>query len=540
MTMPSHDMLERSLAPATARPSEAALAALRDSVPFMQLPLPCWVYDVSTRAFLEVNPAAERTYGYTRQEFLGMTLADIRRPAEATRLGRLLDGRARGEPVSDTQHWVHRTRLGQEIAVTVKAVDFPCGERNARMVFITDITLQRATTVENKLLYECLETAGDMIVVTAAEPDAAGNHPILYVNRAFEQRTGYSRAEVFGRDPRMLQGPDTDRAEAARIGRALAAWQSVTVELVNHTRSGTAYWVEMTITPVADERGWFHYWFAVERDISERKASEQALGNSRAELERRVAERTRELQHTVHELESFSRTVSHDLQNPLNGVRGFAEMLLVKHGPSLPADASRMLGLIQRSADQMHTIIEQLLALNRISSMQARPVAVELGALCLSLFETLRRRQPERTVQLDTATCGTVHADLQLLSIVLHSLLDNAWKFTGKRDHGAAVRVGLLGVQEGVVLSVADNGIGFDASHAQCLFSPFKRMVLAREFDGLGIGLAQAARAAERLGGWLWADGNPGQGARFHLFLPTPSSAVAAASTLSAGQPLDH
>ena len=535
-------MLERSLAPAPARPSEAALAALRDSVPFMQLPLPCWVFDVSTRAFLEVNPAAERTYGYTRQEFLGMTLADIRRPAEAARLGQVLDARARGEPVSDTQHWVHRTRHGQEIAVTVEAVDFPCGERSARMVFITDITLQRATTVENKLLYECLETAGDMIVVTAAEPDAAGDHPILYVNRAFEQRTGYSRAEVFGRDPRMLQGPGTDRAEVVRIGRALAAWQSVTVELVNHTRGGTPFWVEMTITPVADEHGWFHYWFAVERDISERKASEQALSNSKAKLERRVAERTRELQHTVHELEAFSRTVSHDLQNPLNGVRGFAEMLLLKHGPSLPADASRMLGLIQRSADQMHTIIEQLLALNRISSMQARPVAVEPGTLCLSMFETLRRRQPEREIRLDVVGCGPVHADLQLLSIVLHSLLDNAWKFTGKRSQWATVRVGLRSVQDGVVLSVADNGIGFDASHAQALFRPFQRLVLAREFDGQGIGLAQAARAAERLGGWLWADGSPDHGARFHLFLPNPPGAVATAGapTLPAGQPLEH
>lgn len=533
MTMPTPDTLERGLPLATARPSVAALAALRDSVLFMQLPMPCWVYDVSSRAFLEVNPAAEYTYGYTRQEFLGLTLADIHRPAEAARLDRALDARACGEPVGDMLHWVQRTRHGQDLAVTVHAVDFPCGERRAKMVFITDITLQRATTVENKLLYECLETAGDMIVVTAAEADAAGDHPILYVNRAFEQRTGYTRAEVLGRDPRLLQAPNTDRTEVARIGHALAAWQSVTVELVNRTRSGTPYWVEMTITPVADERGWFHYWFSVERDISGRKAHEQTLSDSNVELEQRVAERTRELQHTVHELEAFSRSVSHDLQNPLNGVRGFAEMLLVKHGATLPADASRMLSLIQRSANQMHTIIEQLLVLNRISSMQARPVRVDLGALCLDLMNSLRRQQPEREVQLDTAACGPVHADLQLLSIVLHSLLANAWKFTGKLSEGAAIHVSLHNVHGGVVLSLADNGIGLDVSHAQALFSPFQRLVVAREFEGLGIGLTQAARATERLGGWLWADGRPGQGARFHLFLPIPSSAP----TLAATQP---
>lgn len=262
--------------------SMAALTVLRESPTFMGLPLPCWVYDLQSRAFLEVNPAPERTYGYTRQEFLTMMLADIRRPAEALRLDRLIDARARGESVSDAQHWMHRTRDGQELAVNVQGIDFPCGERSARMVFVTDITLQHATTIENKLLCECLETAGDLIVVTAADPDAAGNHPILYVNRAFEQRTGFTKAEVSGRDPRLLQGPGTDRAQVARISRAMAAWQSVTVELLNYTRSGTPFWVEMTITPVVDEGGWFHYWFSVERDITERKASQQRLSASTA------------------------------------------------------------------------------------------------------------------------------------------------------------------------------------------------------------------------------------------------------------------
>ncbi|MDO9092020.1 MAG: PAS domain S-box protein [Rubrivivax sp.] len=512
-------------------PSMAALAALRESLIFMRLPQPCWVYDLQSRSFLEVNPEAERVYGYTRQEFLTMTLADIRRPAEALRLGRWLDARARGEPVSDTRNWMHRTRDGQELAVTVQGVDFPCGERSARMVFVTDITLQHATTIENKLLYECLETAGDLIVVTAADSDAAGNHPILFVNRAFEQRTGFTKAEVLGRDPRLLQGPGTDRAQVARISRAMAAWQSVTVELLNYTRSGTPFWVEMTVTPVADEGGWFHYWFSVERDITERKASEQRLSDSNAELERRVDERTRELQDTVHELEAFSRTVSHDLQNPLNGVRGFAEMLLLKHASVLPADASRMLGLIQRSADQMHIIIEHLLALSRINSMQARPVPIELGTLCSGMLSDMHRQQPEREVEWTISPCGLFNADLQLLSIVLHNLLANAWKFTGKQARAAEIQVDLRASRGGVVLSVSDNGIGFDAGRAQTLFRPFQRLVGARDFDGLGIGLVQAARAAERLGGWLWTDSSPDQGARFHLFVPTPLGLTTAVQT---------
>ena len=513
-------------------PSVAALAALRSSPAFLLMPQPCWVFDLAARAFLEVNPAAERIYGYSRREFLGMTLADIRRPAEAARLGAYLDARARGEAPAAPVHWVHRKRNGEEIAVRVEAVDFPCADRAARMVFVTDITAQRASALENKLLYECLESAGDLIVVTAAERDAAGNHAILYVNRAFEQRTGYARAEVLGRDARLLQGPGTERAAVARIGRALAARRQVTVELVNHTRGGAPYWVEMTLTPVADEHGRFHYWFSVARDISARKAAEQSLSDINAELERRVAERTRELQHTVHELEAFSRTVSHDLQNPLNGVRGFAELLLAMHGPALPADAGRMIGLIRRSADQMHHIVEQLLALNRISSMQTRPVRIDLAALCRDLVHETQPAQP--ALHIDSAGCVAVQADLQLLRIVLQHLLGNACKFI----HPAAaahIRVSAHGVAAGVVLTVADQGIGFDAAEAQALFRPFERLSGARGFEGLGTGLAKAARAADRLGGWLWADARAGLGARFHLYLPSrPPAALDAPSQYGA------
>lgn len=507
--------------PAASAPAAVGpLEALRSCPAFLHSPLPCWVYDESSRAFLEVNPAAERVYGYNRLQFLAMRLADIRRPSEAARLGGYLDARDRGNVPSAQRHWVHRTRSGEDIAVTVESVNFPCGERRARMVFVIDITAQRASSVENKLLYQCLESAGDMIVVTTADRDANGKHPILYVNRAFEQRSGYVRSEVLGHDARLLQGPGTDRSALDRIRQALANWQAVTEELLNYSRAGQPYWVELTLTPVADERGWYHYWFAVERDISARKAAERSLLERNAELEQRVAERTRALQHTVHELEAFNHAVSHDLQNPLNGVRGFAEILLRQHGPALPADASRMLGLIQRSADQMHHIVEQLLLLSRISRMQPRSVPIDLAALCRGLLDEIAGQPaaPAPPQRLDTSACAALQADLPLLRSVLRPLLDNACKFSGTAP--AVIRISTRPVAGGLVLSVADQGIGFAAASARALFSPFCRLAGAQGLPGLGTGLAQAARAAQRLDGWLWADARPGQGASFHFFLP--------------------
>ena len=495
---------------------------------YTQMPFPCWVYDVETAAFLDVNPAAEAVYGYSRAEFLGMTLTDIRHPSETARLEAFLARRARGEVMPNPGHWVHRTRSGEELSVSVQVADITWSERAARMVFVTDITAQRATSIEIKLLYECLEVAHDMIVVTAADADAAGNRPIVYVNRAFEQRTGRARGDVIGRDARLLQGPATDAAAVARIRHALLCWQPFTVELVNYHRDGTPYWVEMTMTPVADAQGWYHYWFSVERDISARKRAEQSLADMNSELERRVSERTRELQHTVRDLESFGQSVSHDLQNPLNGVRGFAEMLQLKHGAALPEDGVRMLGLIRRSAEQMHHIIRDLLSLNRIHSMQPRPVPIDVTRLCESLLAALRAEQPQRDLRWMVEEGLHVEADLQLLHLVFEHLLGNAWKFTGKVAD-AVITVSAHHNLDGIVISVADNGGGFDSALAQRLFGPFQRLHAMRDFEGNGFGLAAVARAVERLDGWVWADASPGHGARFHLFLPArPRGSVAA------------
>jgi PAS domain S-box-containing protein len=489
------------------------------------LHIPCWVYDVETRTFLEVNAAAERIYGYSRSEFLGMNLADIRRPAEAARLTSLLDQRARGEPVAWPTHWIHRTRHGNELAVTLEAVDVCWYGRAARMVLVTDVTQRRRAEIEVKLLYECLESAGDIVVVTAAELDSRGDRPILYVNRAFEERTGYTRAEVIGRDARLLQGPASEPATVRRMSEALTRWKPVRVEIVNYTRAGEPYWIDMTITPVADDRGWYHYWFAIERDVSDRKRSEHQMADANIELERRVAQRTRELQHTVDDLENFNRMVSHDLQNPLNGVLGLSDLFQARHGASLPAEASRLLYLIRHSADQMHLTIADLLSLSRISSMQARPVPVDLSELCMPIVTALRGRQPEREVRFQVLQAAELRADFQLLQVAFQQLLDNAWKYTAKVA-GAVIAVSARDCAEGAVITVQDNGPGFDAATAQALFSPFKRLRGAAGFDGTGIGLAIVARALDRLGGWVWAEGWVGQGARFHVFLPNGAQAA--------------
>jgi PAS domain S-box-containing protein len=518
---------------ATARPDAAHESSYRQL--YLQMPLPCWVYDRRTLAFLDVNPAAERLYGYSRAEFLAMDICDIRPPAEAERLHATLAARAEGEPTSEQSAWIHRTRAGLELAVRVKVADIDWAGREARIVFTTDFSEQRAAATEIKLLYECLDSADNMIVVTRADADVNGERPIVFVNAALERRTGYARAELLGRDARLLQGKDTDPVARERIRDALAHWQPVTVELLNYTRGGEPYWVEMTISPVADERGWYRYWFSVERDITDRKRAEKALAARHDELEARVSARTQELQQTVRDLEFFNRAVSHDLQNPLNGVCGIADLMAAKHGPSLSDDGRRMLGLIRRGAGQMQRIIQDLLSLSRVQRMELRPVSADLTELCQPLIAALHKAQPQRQVQWVLPVGVSVHADLQLLGVVFENLLSNAWKYS-VHVPAARIEISARPCDAGIVLTVADNGSGFDTEMAHALFTPFQRLHAQADFEGTGIGLAVVASAVERLQGWVWAESPASQGARLHVFLPAHRVAPSGTATSYAVQ----
>ena len=142
-----------------------------------------------------------------------------------------------------------------------------------------------AETARADLLAGCLERVNDLIIVTEADELDQPGPAIVYVNRAFEKRTGYTAAEVVGRSPRFLQGPGTDPAVRQRMRRALEAVIPLRVEVRNYTKSGEAFWIESELAPVLDSNGWVTHWVAVQRDITERKVADEAIEVGRARLE---------------------------------------------------------------------------------------------------------------------------------------------------------------------------------------------------------------------------------------------------------------
>ena len=159
-----------------------------------------------------------------------------------------------------------------------------CGQRAAggdgsdtRLFTLQDVTARRRSEEQLKLLENAVASLNDMVVITEAQPVNKPGPRIVFVNDAFERKTGYTRDEVLGKSPRILQGPDTQRMELDRIRQALCAWEPVRAELINYTKNREPYWVELVIQPIADEQGWFTHWVSVERDVTERRSAEERV-----------------------------------------------------------------------------------------------------------------------------------------------------------------------------------------------------------------------------------------------------------------------
>jgi PAS domain S-box-containing protein len=169
---------------------------------------------------------------------------------------------------------------GEEFPLEASISQIAVGGQHLYTVTLRDVTQQRRAREQLMLLETCVERLNDIVIITAAEPLAEPGPSIVFVNQAFERRTGYRADEVVGRSPRLLQGPRTQRPELDRIAAALRRRQIVRSELINYTKRGDEFWVELDIVPIVDSGGRLTHWVAVARDIGGRKLAEAALAES--------------------------------------------------------------------------------------------------------------------------------------------------------------------------------------------------------------------------------------------------------------------
>jgi len=373
-----------------------------------------------------------------------------------------------------------------------------------------DITERKQAELQLRLAATVFESSREGVTITDL------NRNIISVNPAFSEITGYPAEEVIGRNPRLLQ---SGRQDAAFYK---AMWDSIDFkgywsgEIWNRRRNGEIYPEILSISVVDDKDGKPTHYIGVFTDISELKRAEDEIRQLNADLERRVRERTAELENSNRELESFSYSVSHDLRAPLRAIDGFSHVIAEEYGEAIGEAGRGHLQRIRRASQKMGTLIDNLLDLAQVSRQEIRHHTVDLSQIVTELAQELGEAHPARPVTWSIEPGLSVEGDPVLLKVALNNLVRNAWKFTA---HASAPHIE-FGRQEATgEYFVRDNGAGIDMTYADKLFQPFQRLHNPKDFEGTGIGLAIVHRVVRRHGGRIRAESPPGQGATIYFTL---------------------
>jgi PAS domain S-box-containing protein len=329
-------------------------------------------------------------------------------------------------------------------------------------------------------------------------------------NPAAEHMYGYTAEEIIGQPITVLCPPDRV-SEIHEILSKIRSGERVSYhETTRQRKDGTTFPVSVTISPVWDDRHGLVGASSIARDISERY---------RIQAELRL--RTADLECAYRDLETFSYSVSHDLRAPLRALDGLSNALLEDCGQSLSEAGLGYTNRIRAAAEQMTSLIDDLLNLARVSRAEIRPHKLDLGAEVARIAEEHQHQEPDRQVRFIIQQPAWATADPTLIRTVLQNLMDNAWKYTSGRDD-ATIEFGMT--PDGTSCNrfyLRDNGAGFDTAYAGKLFKPFERLHTTAQFPGTGVGLASVKQIVERHGGRVWADGAVGAGATFYFTLPT-------------------
>ncbi|HEV7301765.1 MAG TPA: CHASE3 domain-containing protein [Tepidisphaeraceae bacterium] len=270
-------------------------------------------------------------------------------------------------------------------------------------------------------------------------------------------------------------------------------------------------------------------WLARKQFLALGNTYRQALVEAQelnATLEQRVTDRTAllekrsaQLTEANRELEAFGYSISHDLRAPMRHISGFADLVRRSAGPKMDPDDLESLTTIYDTAKNAGRMVDDLLSFSRIGRAQLRKEPVDMDALLSQVLRDLKPETNDRQIDWTIGHLPPSVGDSALLRMVLHNLVSNAVKYTGKTRE-ARIQVGASTDGPETVYFVTDNGTGFDMKYANKLFGVFQRLHRAEEFEGTGIGLANVRRIIMRHGGRVWADAKLGEGATFSFTIP--------------------
>jgi PAS domain S-box-containing protein len=347
----------------------------------------------------------------------------------------------------------------------------------------------------------------------ACDPDWT----MQFLSDTIEDLSGYPAADFLGNRVRsyasIIHPQDRELVERA-VQEGVNSQEPYAIEYRIVAADGSVRWVYEKGQGVFDDEGRVQWLDGAIFDVTERKRTEQKLRATMAELER-----------SNRELEQFAYVASHDLQEPLRKIRAFGDRLETKCGDALPPKGQDYLERMVNAAERMSKLINDLLALSRVTTRGKPFEPVDLGKVTREVVSDLEARIEEVDGRVEFDGLPTIHADPTQMRQLIQNLISNALKFH-REGVPPVVRVQAEVLPdpdngEACRLTVEDNGIGFDEQHADRIFGVFQRLHARGEYEGTGIGLAVCRKIAERHGGRIEARSRPEEGATFTVTLPT-------------------
>lgn len=459
------------------------------------------------------SDSAEQMFGYTAQEAVGQSWKLISHAQTFEDQRGTLHYLKRGQVIQNLEV-VLRHKNGYPLDIEVSA--FPLIDEDGKVYAITgfhrDISARKQHERERLITQARLQAIMDNTPAVVFLKDIDGKY--LVVNRRFEELLGVEPGSMLGKADSDFFPKDYAERFRYRDQLVISAGASMQFEEVFHQADGEHYYLA-NIFALVDSSGRSYGIGGIVTEITERKKAEEQISLLNFTLTRQ----TEELEATNKELESFSYTVSHDLRAPLRAITGFSQVIQEDHSSQLDEKGQDFFKRIKKAADDMGILIDDILSLSRVTRREMQVAPVNLSELAEEVIAGLRKAQPSRYVDVIIAPSLQVTGDRHLLRIVLENLLNNAWKYSGKREH-AEIVLDVTRKENELIFFVRDNGAGFDMQYAGKLFGAFQRLHHAGEFEGTGIGLATVQRIIRRHGGKVWAEAAVDKGAVFYFTLP--------------------
>jgi PAS domain S-box-containing protein len=483
---------------------------------FRSSPIGIAIQDMQSARFLDANDAYLKLLACPRQKLIGATAIELGIRATGIDRRQFLDRLEQEGSISKLEIAITNC-AGAEIVMEIAAEAIDLHGSSCLLIMAQDITQRRQVEELSRLQDRAMNAVGEGILIADAE---AEDCPLVYANHAFEQLTGYAAAEVYGRNCRFLQGPDSDRAVVADLRAAIQQGHAKVVEILNYRKDGTTFWNLLSVTPVLDDEGKITHFVGVQRDVTESKL---------------VAEQLRQSQ----KMEAIGRLaggVAHDFNNILTIMLGNTELALEDLDAN--RDCRDLLQEILQAGRRAAGLTRQLLAFSRRQVLEPR--VLDLNAIVTESQKMLKRLIGE-DILLSTSLhphLRKIKADpVQLEQILLNMTVNarDAMPKGGKLiietdnvdlDPSHVLTAGEIRPGPYVMLVISDTGAGMNEAIKSRIFEPF--FTTKERGRGTGLGLATVYGIVQQSGGYIWVYSEPNHGTTFKIFLPEHAAAGAA------------